>query len=103
MGVQKPQFAVLDNGVRILQISQPTANGFYFRAGKGNPSLKLLHQEVVVSCRPVYRGIALSGRYRVAAGILFLFRANRMYWLARHLTRRTMYQRTKCYHTVTSG
>ena len=61
VGVEEPEFAVLNQAVGVFQVGEAAADGFGLSSGKNNPALKFFQQEVVMGSDPINGGIALSG------------------------------------------
>ena len=48
VGIQQPEFAVLDQAIRILEVGQPAPDRFHLGPGQDHPRLKFFQQEVVM-------------------------------------------------------
>ena len=84
VGIQKPDFPVFHQPVRVLEIGPATTDRFDLSAGQGNAGLKFFQQEIVVRSDPVYSGVALAGCCGITARILFRVGLSLMAGLARH-------------------
>ncbi len=67
VGVEQPEFAVLDQTVGVFKVGKAAANRFGLGSGKNYSTLKFFQQEVVMRSDPINGSIALTGGGRLAA------------------------------------
>ena len=82
--VQKPDFPIFHEPVRILEIGPGTTDRFDFGASQGDAGLKFFQQEIVVRSDPVYSGISLTGGRGITARVLFRIWLGLLAGLPRH-------------------
>ena len=67
VSIEQPEFAVLDQAVRVFEVGEAAADGFGLGPGKNYAALKFFQQEVVVGSDPINSGIALAAGGGLAA------------------------------------
>ena len=91
--IQKPEFAVLEQAVGVLEIGAAGADGFDLGSGEDHPGFKFFQQEVVVGSDPIDGGVSLPGGGRIPARIFFRTGLGLMCGRARHRYRKTVTQK----------
>ena len=69
MAVQEPELAIFNEPIGIFEVGASGPHGLDFGPGESHARFKFFQQEVVVRSDPIYSGIPLPGRSRIAAGI----------------------------------
>jgi hypothetical protein len=72
VGVEEPEFAVLDQAVGIFEVGEASADGFGLGSGQNYAAFKFFQQEVVMRSDPINGGVSVAGGCRFASrGFLF--------------------------------
>src|SRR5262249_5567470 len=84
VSIQKPELAVLDQTVGILEVGLASPDGFHLRPSQNDAGLKFFEQEVVMRRDPINGGVSLPGGSRIPTRIFLWIRLGLMGLRARH-------------------
>jgi hypothetical protein len=70
VGIEEPEFAVLEEAVGVLEVGVAGTDGLDLGASEDDARLKFFKQEVVMRSDPIDGSVSFAGGGRVAAGIL---------------------------------
>src|SRR5215472_2028167 len=84
--VQQPELAVFHERIGVFEVGAAGANRFHLGSGQDHSRFQAIFEEVVVTGRPVDRGVAFSRSNRITLDVLGLVRFSLMDTVAGHGT-----------------